>query len=390
MANQKRDYYEVLGVPRGANEEEIKKAYKKLAKQHHPDLNPDDPHAAERFKEINEAASVLTDAEKRGRYDQFGHDGIDPNGMGGGGFGGFGGAEHMGGFGDIFDMFFGGGFGGTVSPNQPRRGADIETELAVSFEEAAFGAQKEVFIHRLENCSTCGGSGAAAGSSPSACLNCSGTGQVRVVKTTPFGQMQTVKTCPRCQGKGVTIDKPCSDCNGSGKARRKRKIQVTIPKGIENGAQLRISGEGEGGFNGGASGDLYVVVRVKPHPLFARVGNDTHAQMDLTFAQAALGATLEVPTLDGKISFKIPPGTQNNAVFRIKDKGIPYLRGIGRGDHKIKVRIMVPVNLNEEQREALAAFEDGLGDENYRDVGKRSSDGKEKGFFGKMKDAFMN
>ncbi len=391
MANQKKDYYEVLGVPRGATEEEIKKAYKKLAKQYHPDLHPDDATASEKFKEVNEAASVLTDAEKRQRYDQFGHDGMDPN-MGGAGFGGFS-SDDLGGFGGIFDMFFGGGFGGGSnggSPHQARRGADIQTEMSISFEEAAFGVQKDVVVQRLENCSVCGGSGAAAGSSPTTCLNCSGTGQVRVVKNTPFGQMQSVKTCPRCQGKGVTIEKPCSACNGTGKSRKKRKIQVNIPKGIENGAQLRISAEGEDGFNGGPAGDLYVAIRVKPHPIFTRVGNDTHAQFDLTFSQAALGAVIEVPTLDGKVAFHIPPGTQNNAIFRIKDKGIPSMRGVGRGDHKIKVRIMVPIALNDEQREALAAFEDSLEEDNYRDIGKRASDNKEKGFFGKVKDAFMN
>lgn len=391
MANQKRDYYEVLGIPRGATEDEIKKAYKKLAKKYHPDLNPNDDTAAEKFKEVNEAASVLTDAEKRQRYDQFGHAGTDPNMGGAGGFGGGFSSDDLGGFGSIFDMFFGGGgFGGGASPNQPRRGADIQTELTITFEEAAFGVEKPVSVHRLENCSVCGGTGAAAGTSPVTCLNCSGTGQVRVTKNTPFGQMQSLKTCPRCQGRGVTIEKPCSACGGTGKSRKKRKIHVNIPKGVENGAQLRVSGEGEDGFKGGPPGDLYVALHVKSHPIFTRVGNDTHAQFDLTFAQAALGATIEVPTLDGNVMLRIPPGTQSNAVFRIKDRGIPSMRGVGRGDHKVRVRVMVPVGLNDEQREALDAFDETLTEENYKDIGKKSTDNKEKGFFGKMKDAFMN
>lgn len=391
---EKRDYYEVLGVPRSASEEEIKKAYKKLAKKYHPDLNPDDVTAAEKFKEINEAASILGDDEKRSRYDQFGHAGVDPNNMaGGGGYGG-GFGDAFGGFGDIFETFFG-GTGGSVSRNGPQRGNDIETEITVSFEDAAFGVEKDIKVTRLEDCSTCHGSGAAAGTHPRDCTQCGGTGQVRTTQSTPFGQIQNIQTCPQCRGEGKVVDTPCSDCRGTGKVRRQRTVHITIPKGMENGASLRANGEGEDGYRGGGPGDLYIRVNIRPHSLFTRVGNDVHAQFDLTFAQAALGATIEVPTLDGKVSFNIPPGTQNNAVFRLKDKGIPYLRGKGRGDHRIKVRVLVPTKLDEQQKKLLHDFDEGLSEENYRSIkksedGSSASGGKDKGFFGKMKDAFRN
>lgn len=383
----KRDYYEVLGVSRGASEEEIKKAYKKAAKQYHPDLHPDDPAAAEKFKEVNEAAEVLTNAEKRQRYDQFGHAGVDNNGMGGG-FGG-GGFSDFGGFGDIFENIFGGFGGGSSQRNRPRRGADIEATLNISFEEAAFGVDKELKITRLEDCSTCQGSGAAAGTAPKTCSQCGGSGQVRMVQNTPFGQVQNVRPCPQCHGEGTIIDTPCSDCHGTGKNRKNRTIKVSVPKGMENGASLRISGEGEDGYKGGGRGDLYVHVNVSPHPDFIRVGDDTHAQCDISFTQAVLGDTIEVPTLDGKVAFQIPPGTQNNAVFRLKEKGIPHMRGKGRGDHKIKVRVLVPVNLNEKQTSKLREFEESLEDHNYKNIGKKTETShKDKGFFDKMKDAF--
>lgn len=396
---EKRDYYEVLGIAQNASEEEIKKAYKKLAKKYHPDLNPDDAAAAEKFKEINEAASVLSDADKRARYDQFGHAGIDPNGMGGfgegfgGGFSGFGDGG-FGGFGDIFETFFG-GTGGSVSRNGPRRGNDIETELTVSFEEAAFGAEKDVKVTRLEDCSTCHGSGAAAGTTLHNCPQCGGSGQVRTTQSTPFGQIQNIQTCRNCNGEGKVIDTPCSACRGAGKVRRQRTVHITIPRGMENGASLRANGEGEDGYKGGGPGDLYIRINVRPHSLFTRVGNDVHAQYDLTFGQAALGATIEVPTLDGKVSFNIPPGTQNNAVFRLKEKGIPHLRGKGRGDHRIKVRVLVPTKLNDEQQKLLHAFDDSLQEDNYRSVKRDEDSGgrggnRDKSFFGKVKDAFRN
>lgn len=383
----KRDYYEVLGVSRGASEEEIKKAYKKAAKQYHPDLHPDDPAAAEKFKEVNEAAEVLTNAEKRQRYDQFGHAGVDNNGMGGG-FGG-GGFSDFGGFGDIFENIFGGFGGGSSQRNRPRRGADIEATLNISFEEAAFGVDKELKITRLEDCSTCQGSGAAAGTAPKTCPQCGGSGQVRMVQNTPFGQVQNVRPCPQCHGEGTIIDTPCSDCHGTGKNRKNRTIKISVPKGMENGASLRISGEGEDGYKGGGRGDLYVHVNVSPHPDFIRVGDDTHAQCDISFTQAVLGDTIEVSTLDGKVAFQIPPGTQNNAVFRLKEKGIPHMRGKGRGDHKIKVRVLVPVNLNDKQTAKLREFEESLEDHNYKNIGKKTETShKDKGFFDKMKDAF--
>lgn len=383
----KRDYYEVLGVSRGASEEEIKKAYKKAAKQYHPDLHPDDPDAAEKFKEVNEAAEVLTNSEKRQRYDQFGHAGVDGNGMGGGFDGGF---SDFGGFGDIFENIFGGfGGGGASQKNRPRRGADIEATITVSFEDAAFGVEKEVEITRLENCSTCHGTGAAAGTSPRTCSQCNGSGQVRSVQNSIFGQMQSIQPCPQCHGEGTVIDSPCSDCGGTGKSRKRRTIKVSVPKGMENGASLRITGEGEDGYKGGGRGDLYIHVNVQSHPDFIRVGDDTHAQCDISFTQAVLGDTIEVPTLDGQVAFQIPPGTQNNAVFRLKEKGIPHMRGKGRGDHKIKVRVMVPVNLNDDQKEKLQEFENSLHEDNYKNPKKNSeSSRKDKGFFDKMKDAF--
>ena len=389
----KRDYYDVLGVDKGASEDEIKKAYKKMAKKYHPDLHPDDPDSAEKFIEVNEAASVLTDADKRSRYDQFGHAGVDGN-MGGGFGGGFnGGFEDFGGFGgfsDIFDTLFGGGGGGRrQNPNAPQRGADIESEVEIAFEEAAFGVEKEVVVTRRDECSTCHGSGAAAGSSRVTCSTCRGSGQIRTVQSTPLGQMQSVRPCPDCGGEGTVVEHPCTACHGNGFVKKKHTIKVGIPAGMDDGNTLRVSGEGHCGKKGGPNGDLYVRVYVRPHELFERVNNDIYADEEITFAQAALGDTLLVPTLDGNVSFQIPAGTQNGAVFRLKGKGIPHLRGKGRGDHRIKVRIVVPGDLNDEQRELLKAFDASLGNKNYDKTVKKS--GKtHRGFFEKMKDAFKS
>lgn len=386
----KRDYYEVLGIEKGASEEEIKKAYKKMAKKYHPDLNPDNPEAAEKFKEVNEAASVLTDADKRSRYDQFGHAGVDGNNMGGGaGFGGFGGFEDFGGFGDIFDSLFGGGGGRRNDPNRPQRGADIETDVEISFEEAAFGLDKEITITRWDECSTCHGSGAAAGTSPKTCPTCHGTGQVRTVQNTPLGQMQSVRPCNQCGGSGTVIDQPCSACSGSGFVKKKHTIKVTIPAGMDDGNTLRVSGEGHSGKKGGPPGDLYVRVSVRSHALFERVNDDVYADEDITYAQAALGDTLLVPTLDGNVTFQIPAGTQNGAIFRLKGKGIPHLRGKGRGDHRIRVRILIPTDLTEEQKQLLNAFDHALKDNNYAKAMKKAEK-SHRGFFDKMKDAFKN
>ncbi|MBQ1251293.1 MAG: molecular chaperone DnaJ [Firmicutes bacterium] len=385
----KRDYYEVLGVSKGASEDEIKKAYKKMAKKYHPDLHPDDPDSAEKFKEVNEAASVLTDADKRSRYDQFGHAGVDGNmgnGFGGGFSGGFEDFGGFGGFGDIFESFFGGGTR-RQDPNRPQRGADIEARIDISFEEAAFGVEKEIVITRRDECTTCHGSGAAAGSSRVTCSTCRGTGQIRTVQSTPLGQMQSVRACPDCGGEGSVVEHPCSACDGTGSVRKKHTIKVGVPAGMDDGNTLRVSGEGHCGTKGGPSGDLYVNVRVRPHDLFERVNNDIYAEEDITFAQATLGDTIQVPTLDGNVSFQIPAGTQNGAVFRLKGKGIPHLRGKGRGDHRIKVRVVVPNDLTDEQKDLLRAFDASLGNTNYTKIDKKSEK-RHRGFFEKMKDVF--
>ena len=387
----KRDYYEVLGVSKGASEDEIKKAYKKMAKKYHPDLHPDDPDSAEKFKEVNEAASVLTDADKRSRYDQFGHAGVDGNmgnGFGGGFSGGFEDFGGFGGFGDIFESFFGGG-SRRQDPNRPQRGADIEARIDISFEEAAFGVEKEIVITRRDECTTCHGSGAAAGSSRVTCSTCHGTGQIRTVQSTPLGQMQSVRACPDCGGEGSVVEHPCSACDGTGSVRKKHTIKVGVPAGMDDGNTLRVSGEGHCGIKGGPNGDLYVNVRVRPHDLFERVNNDIYAEEDITFAQAALGDTVQVPTLDGNVSFQIPAGTQNGAVFRLKGKGIPHLRGKGRGDHRIKVRVVVPNDLTDEQKDLLRAFDASLGNTNYTKIDKKSEK-RHRGFFEKMKDVFKN
>ena len=383
---EKRDYYEVLGVDKSASGDEIKKAYKKQAKKYHPDLNPDNPEAAEKFKEVNEAASVLTDEDKRARYDQFGHAGVDGSqGAGfGGGFGDFGG---FGGFSDIFDTFFGGGGGRRSDPNRPQRGSDIEVSLDVTFEEAAFGVDKEVTINRKDVCSTCHGSKAAAGTSPVTCPNCHGSGQVTSVQNTPLGQMQTVHPCNRCGGEGVIVEHPCSACGGRGFVKKKHTIKVSVPAGINDETTLRMSGEGNNGTKGGPSGDLFVRVYVSPHKLFERINDDVYAEEEITYAQAVLGDTLQVPTLDGNVAFQVPPGTQTGSVFRLKGKGIPHLRRNGRGDHRIKVKIVVPSDLNNEQKEKLKAFDAMLTDANYAKSAKKS-DKTHRSFFEKMKDAF--
>ena len=384
----KRDYYEVLGVNKGASEEEIKKAYKKMAKKYHPDLHPDDPDAAEKFKEVNEAASVLTDGEKRSRYDQFGHAGVDGN-MGGGGFGGFDDFGGFGGFGDIFETIFGGGGGRRNDPNRPQKGADIEARLDVAFEDAAFGVEKEIAVSRRDECTTCHGSGAAAGTSRKTCPTCHGSGQVRTVQNTPLGQMQSVRACHQCGGEGTIVEQPCSACNGNGYVKKKHVIKVAVPAGLDDGSTLRVSGEGHCGKKGGPNGDLYVRVHVRPHTLFERVNDDVYADEDITFAQAALGDTLQVPTLDGDVAFQVPAGTQNGAVFRLRGKGIPHLRGKGRGDHRIKVRVVVPTDLTEKQKELLRSFDESLGNKNY-DKSAKKAEKSHRGFFDKMKDKINN
>ncbi|AUS95937.1 molecular chaperone DnaJ [Clostridium thermosuccinogenes] len=381
MAN-KRDYYEVLGVDKNASDADIKKAYRKLAKKYHPDVNPGDKEAEAKFKEINEAYEVLSDSQKRAQYDQFGHAGMDPNnGFGGfgGGFGGFGDFD-FGSVGDIFETFFGGGgFGGrSRSRTGPQKGADLKYSMEISFEEAAFGVEKEIKVNRMENCKTCGGTGSKPGTSPVTCKHCNGTGQVQYKQSTPFGQFVNIKTCDVCHGEGKIIVNPCSACNGKGKVRNTVKVKIKVPAGIDNGQTISLRGEGEPGVRGGPAGDLFITIRVRPHPLFQRQGNDVICEIPITFVQAALGAELEVPTLDGNVKYTVPEGTQTGTVFRLRSKGIPYLRGSGRGDQYVKVHVEVPKKLNEKQKELLRQFAELSGDENHE---------QRKGFFDKMKDA---
>lgn len=374
----KRDYYEVLNVDKNASDADIKKAYRSLAKKYHPDVNPGDEAAEAKFKEINEAYEVLSDSKKRAQYDQFGHAGMDPNGFGGFGGGGFGDFD-FGGIGDIFESFFGGtGFGRSRSRSGPQKGADLKYAIEVDFDEAAFGVEKEISINRMEVCATCGGSGTKSGTSASTCKHCNGTGQVQYKQSTPFGQFVNVKTCDVCRGEGKIITDPCQTCNGRGRIRKNVNIKVRVPAGIDDGQMISLRGEGEPGTRGGPPGDLFISIRVKPHVLFQRQGNDVVCEIPITFIQAALGAELEVPTLDGKVRYNIPEGTQTGTVFRLRGKGIPSLRGSGRGDQYVKVNVEVPKKLNEKQKEVLKQFAELIGDEVHE---------QRKGFFDKMKDA---
>ncbi len=372
MAEQKRDYYEVLGVSRGASEDEIKKAYKKMARKYHPDLNPGDKTAEEKFKEVNEAYEVLSDADKKARYDQYGHAGVDPN-FGAGGFGGgFDGSFDFGDLGDIFGSFFGGGFGGgrRTNPNAPQRGESIRMSIAISFEEAAFGCEKAVPVERYETCDTCHGNGCAPGTSPEVCPDCHGTGTVQVRRQTPMGVFATSSPCPKCGGKGRIIHQPCKDCRGSGMVRKKKTIQASIPAGIDNGQTISIRGQGNAGKNGGPAGDLLITITVRPHELFRREGTSVLCEAPITFTQAVLGAELEIPTIDGKVKYTLPEGTQSGTTFRLKGKGIPSINGRGRGDQYVTVYIETPKNLNKEQKEALKKFAETMGESNYEEQKK--------------------
>lgn len=381
MADDKRDYYEVLGVQKGASDDEIKKAYRKVAKKYHPDLNPGDKDAEVKFKEANEAYEVLSDKDKRARYDQFGFAGVDPNfggGAGGGNPYGAGGFD----FTDIFDSFFGGGFGGAgrrANPNAPRRGTDVEANVVISFEEAAKGCKKNISYHQIENCPDCNGSGAAAGTTPKTCPNCNGSGQVRINQRTAFGVVQSVGTCDRCGGKGKIVETPCKTCDGKGRIRRQKTIEVTIPAGIDDEQVLNVGGRGNAGSNGGPSGDLHVYVNVRPHAIFQRRGNDVWCEMPITFTQAALGADVTVPTLDGKVTYHVHDGTQPGDVFKLKGRGIPSINGRGRGDQYVQVTVEVPKNLSKKQKELLAEFDKNADEKNYQ---------KRKNFFGKIKELF--
>ena len=370
MADQKRDYYDVLGVQKGATDAEIKKAYRRLAKENHPDLHPGDKEAESRFKEINEAYEVLSDSDKRSRYDQFGFAGVDPNyAAGGGGFGGgFDGGFDFGDLGDIFGSFFGGGFGGGGRARTgPQRGESLRMGLTITFEEAAFGCEKEVTLDRVEQCETCHGSGAAAGTSPETCPNCHGSGQVQQRRQTPMGVFATTTTCPRCGGKGKIISNPCKDCGGTGQVRRRKTVKVSIPAGIDNGQTISLRGQGNAGRNGGPSGDLLLVISVLPHQLFRRDGEDVYCDAPITFTQAVLGGEMEIPTIDGKVKYTIPEGTQTGTTFRLRGKGIPNVNGRGRGDQFVTVHIETPRNLNREQKEALRKFSETLKENNYEE-----------------------
>ncbi|ARP49518.1 MULTISPECIES: molecular chaperone DnaJ [Caproicibacterium] len=382
---EKKDYYEVMGVPKNASEEEIKKAYHKLAKKYHPDLHPGDKIAEAKFKELNEAYEVLSSKEKRARYDQFGHAGVDPN------FGGAAGGSPFSGdvdFGDIFDTFFGGGspFGGSPfgggrrsNPNAPRRGSDVEVRLSIEFEEAAKGCHKEVSYDKVESCPDCHGTGAKAGTSASTCPACGGSGQVRITQKTFMGVVQTTRTCDRCGGTGRVINTPCPSCRGTGQVRKHKTVEINIPAGIDNQQVLNVPGQGNAGANGGPDGDLHLLITVRPHALFERRGNDIWCDMPITFAQAALGDEVVVPTLDSKVSYQVREGTQPGDVFKLKGKGVQKLGGRGRGDQYVRMVLEVPKNLTTKQKELLRKFEESTSDHNYQ---------RRKGFFDKLKKKF--
>ena len=377
---KKRDYYEVLGVEKSASADDIKKAYRKKALQYHPDRTPGDKEAEAKFKECNEAYEVLSNDEKRSRYDQYGFAGVDPNfnpnaGFGGG-FGGFG--DAFSGFGDIFGDLFGGG--SRRSPNGPRQGENVGARLELTFEEAAFGAEKEVPVTRIEACAKCSGTGSAAGSAPETCPTCRGTGSVRTTQNFMGMTMQSTTACPKCGGTGKIIKDPCPTCRGKGKVRRSTKIRVQIPAGVDDGQTVRVRGEGCAGSNGGPSGDLLVEVSIRSHPFFQRDGANVLCELPITFTQAALGAELEVPTLDGKVRYTIPEGTQTGTVFRLRGKGIPFVHSKTRGDQLVTVVVETPTKLSREQKELLRRF-----GESTRDAGVQPKNAR---FFEKLKQYF--
>lgn len=381
----KRDYYEILGVDKDTPVDEIKKAYRKLALKYHPDRNKE-PEAEEKFKEISEAYGVLSDTEKRSRYDQYGHAGVDGRwsqedifrgmdfedlfrgfGFGGGGGGGFGNS--------IFDIIFG---GGGRRRGGPQRGSDLRADMRISFEEAYHGVEQYMKIPRTENCTVCSGSGAKPGTEPRTCDTCGGSGQTTRAQQTPFGQFMSTSTCPTCRGRGKVVEDPCTECHGSGRVEKKRKIKVKVPAGIESGSRMRVSGEGEHGSAGGPPGDLFVDIYVKPHKLFKRMGNDIVVGANISFTQAALGDEIEVPAVDGKVKMKVPAGTQPGATFRIKDKGMPNIHGYGQGDLHVQVNVKVPKKLDENQKELLREF--------ARASGEKPAKENEKGLFEKVVD----
>ena len=378
MTTNKRDYYEVLGVPRDAAGEAVKKAFRKLALEFHPDRNKK-AGAEEKFKEVNEAYQVISDPKKRADYDRFGHKGVSGNGARG-----FEGFDNFGGFGDIFVAFFGGGFGTRSRSNASRRGADLEYPLTIEFEEAVFGADKEFQIQRVEHCSRCQGTRSEPGTSPTPCPDCGGAGQVRRAHQSIFGQFVQMATCGNCRGEGKILTQPCSACGGQGRERRDRRLVVSVPAGIEGGTQIRLTGEGEPGANRGRPGDLYVSIQVNDHQFFERDGYDIVFALSVNIAQAALGATVKVPTLKGESQLEIPPGMQSGQVFRIKGQGVPHLRSHRRGDQLVQVIVKTPKAMTEEQQRLFQELSETFGD---READYENGDG-DKGWIGKIKDAF--
>ncbi|MGI6212832.1 MAG: molecular chaperone DnaJ [Anaerovoracaceae bacterium] len=388
MADNKRDYYEVLGLKKGASEDDIKKAFRKMALKYHPDRNPGDKDAEEKFKEVNEAYSVLSDPDKKSKYDRFGFAGVDPNagfgGAGGSGFGGFQSAD-FGDIGDIFNDFFGGAFGGGFGGQQasrrtgPRKGRDVQKNVRIKFEDAAFGVKKDITVNKYVKCKTCGGEGAAPGTHRKTCPKCNGTGQVTQVASTAFGRFQQTGPCPECGGRGTIIEKPCPDCRGTGKVKSNVKISVNIPAGVDNGSIIPIRGQGEPGENNGPNGDLYIVIQVEPHPIFRREQNNLYIDIPISFNQAALGDEITVPTLDGKVSYKVPAGTQPGTVFRLKGKGVRNVQNGRMGDLYVKVQLEVPTKLNGAQKKAIREMGNVVGNDCYK--GKTS-------FAQKIKDLF--
>ena len=375
---EKKDYYEVLGVNKGASDDEIKKAYRQMAKKYHPDLNPGDKDAEQKFKEVNEAYSVLSDPDKKSKYDRFGHAGVDPNyGAGGAGFGGFSGMDFD--VSDIFSSFFGGSFGTSSRRNMPVQGEDREVRVNLTFEEAVFGCEKNIKFYRIEKCEDCGGTGAAKGTSPTTCPDCSGTGRVRAQQRTPFGVMQTQRTCDKCRGTGKIINTPCQTCSGKGYVRKQKNFTVTIPAGIDNGQSITLRGQGDIGQNGGPNGDLYVTVSVAKHSLFKRDGMNISYEIPITFSEAALGTKIQIPTLEGREDYTIPEGTQSGTVFTLKNRGVTEVRGTRKGNLSFKVNVEVPRNLSSKQKELLKAFADSCGEKNNI---------QSKNWFDKLKDLF--
>lgn len=369
------EYYDRLGVSKDASQDEIKRAYRKMSKKYHPDINKE-PGAEEKYKEVQEAYETLSDDQKRAAYDQYGPDGA--NGFGGqGGFGGFDGGAGFGGFEDIFSSFFGGG--ATRNPNAPRQGDDLQYRVNLSFEEAIFGAEKEVHYNREATCKTCSGSGAKPGTSPVTCGRCHGQGVINVDTQTPLGMMRRQVTCDVCHGTGQEIKEPCQTCHGTGHEKQSHKVSVKIPAGVETGQQIRLAGQGEAGFNGGPYGDLFVIINVNPSDKFTRDGSTIYYTLNISFVQAALGDTVEVPTVHGNVEMTIPAGTQTGKTFRLKGKGAPRLRGGSQGDQHVTVKIVTPTKLNDAQKEALLAFAKASGEEKIAP--------QKKGFFNKVKDA---